>query len=83
MKTYKVSTYNDAGAYTVSLNDDGIVDVDGLTPQASENLKFSVDRFMTKHNLPAITALGKAAGPYSFVTEIDAVADQTEPSEVI
>lgn len=70
MKTYRVETYGESH-YTVSLDDDGVVDVDGLLPESAENLKASVARHMERRNLKAITALGLAVGPYSQVTESD------------
>jgi hypothetical protein len=69
VKNYKVTTYGEA-TYTVSLNDDGIVDVDGLLPETANNLKASVERHMERRNLPAITALGLAVGRYSEVEEV-------------
>lgn len=69
MKTYRITTYGDA-TYTVSLNDDGIVDVDGLLPETANNLKASVERHMERRGFPAITALGLAVGRYSEVEEV-------------
>ena len=70
MKTYRVDTYGD-GSYTVSLDDDGVVDIDGLLPASAEGLKASIVRHMERRRLPAVTALGLAVGPYSYVTELD------------
>lgn len=70
MKTYKVLTYGEA-SYTVSLDDDGVVDVDGLFPDTVESLKAAVSRHITKRGLSPVTALGLAVGPYSQVTEVD------------
>lgn len=70
MKTYRITTYGESH-YTVSLDDNGVVDVDGLLPQTAENLKASVVRHMERRNLPSITALGLSAGPYSLVEEVD------------
>jgi hypothetical protein len=80
MKNYKVTTYGDElSDYTVSLDDNGVVDVDGLLPETAENLKMSVTRHMNKRGLPAVTALGQAIGPYSHLTEVDSgsVTDST------
>ena len=83
MRTYKVITYGD-NVYTVSLDDNGVVDVDGLLPGTAENLKASVSRNMERRGLSPIVALGLAVGSYSTVTEVDAdpVSDQTPPVEV-
>lgn len=70
MKTYKVTTYGD-GSYTVSLDDTGVVDVDGLLSDTVEGLKASVARHMKRRRLSAVTALGLAAGPYSHVEEAE------------
>lgn len=69
MKTYKVTTYGEA-TYTVSLNDDGVVDVNGLLPETADNLKASVERHMERRGLSAIVALGLAVGRYSEVEEV-------------
>lgn len=69
MKTYKVTTYGEA-TYTVSLDDDGVVDVDGLLPETADNLKASVERHMERRGLSAIVALGLAVGRYSEVSEV-------------
>lgn len=73
MKTYRVTTYG-GSVYTVSLNDDGVVDVDGLMPPSAESLKEAVNRHMEKRGLPAVTALGLAAGSYSHVEEVEVSA---------
>lgn len=70
MKTYKVTTYNDKSSYTVSLDDDGVVDVDGLLPASAENLKFSVARRIERSGLSPLAALGQATGGYSHITEV-------------
>lgn len=70
IKTYEVSTYG-GRPYTVSLDDDGIVDVDGLLPASANNLKEAVNRHMERRGLPPIAALGLAIGSYSHLTEVD------------
>lgn len=70
MKTYRVTTYGDS-VYTVSLDDNGVVDVDGLLPATAEGLKASVSRHMERRGLPAVTALGLAVGSYSDVEEVN------------
>ena len=83
MKTYKVTAYR-GGAYTVSLDDSGVVDVNGLLPDAANNLKWSVRRNMDRRGLSPIVALGLVAGSYSTVSEVDiaSVSDQTPSVEV-
>lgn len=66
MKTYRVSPYG-GGSYTVSINDRGVVDVDGLSPETAESLKLSVKRHMDRRGLPATTALGLVVGSYATV----------------
>ncbi len=77
MKTYEITTYDETATYTVTLNEVGVVDVEGLLPETAENLKATVARHMTRRRLRSITALGLAVGPYSHVKEVDpgAVAD--------
>lgn len=84
MKTYKIHSHADKVTYSVSLDETGVVETDGLSDNLSDLLKHSVERHMTKRGLSAIMALGLAVGPYSTVTEADeaAVSDQTPPVEV-
>lgn len=79
MKTYKVTSHNETG-YTVTLDDHGVVDVDGLLPSTSEMLKLSVEHYMKTYNLPLLTAFGKAIGPYATAQEIDT---QTSVSDLL
>lgn len=76
MKTYRVTTYGEK-TYTVSLDDDGVVDVDGLLPDTTERLKAAVKRHMERRNLSPVTSLGLVIGAYSELTEVDddSVAD--------
>ena len=83
MKTYKITTYG-GGVYTVSLDDSGVVDVNGLLPDDANNLKWSVSRNMDRRGLSPIVALGLVAGSYSTLSEVDlsSVSDQTPSVEV-
>lgn len=69
MRTYKVTTYDDKTTYRVSIDDDGVVDVDGLLPKGAETLKFAVERHIKVHKLSPVVALQKAVGAYSYLTE--------------
>ena len=71
-KVYQVTTYQDKETFTVTLNESGVVDVDGLSSELAASLVASVKRFVDRYGLPPITALGKAVGPYSLVTDADA-----------
>lgn len=70
MKTYKVTSNNEAG-YTVTLDDHGVADVDGLLPASAEMLKMTVQHYMKTYNLPLLKAFGKAIGPYATAQEVD------------
>jgi len=70
MKTYRVTSNNKAG-YLVTLDDHGVVDVDGLLPSSAEMLKMSVAHYMKTYNLSLLQAFGKAIGPYATAQEID------------
>lgn len=70
MKTYQVKGYDDRDLYTVSIDDNGVVDVDGLMPQGTELLKYDVERHIGR-GLTATVALQKAIGAYSHLEEID------------
>jgi hypothetical protein len=70
MKTYKVTSNNDS-SYSVTLDDHGVVDVDGLLPSTAEMLKMTVDHYIKTYNLPLLRAFGKAIGPYATAHEID------------
>ncbi len=67
-KVYTVTTYDNKASYSVTLDETGVVEAD-LPPTALEDLKFSVKRNMDRYGLPAITALGRVVGSYSFVTD--------------
>ncbi len=84
-KTYVITTYQDKETYTVTLNEKGVVDVDGLPSDLAASLAFTVKRFMGRYEMAPITALGKAVGPYSVVTEVDGgpVTDSTPAHEVL
>jgi hypothetical protein len=77
VKTYRVTTYKDKATYTVSLDDSGVVDVDGLFPETAEALKTTVSGNIERRSLSPITALQVAIGSYSFLEEVsdDSVAD--------
>lgn len=85
MTTYTVTTYQDKATYKVTLDETGVVAVDGLTADTAETLKSSVARYMHRNGLPATTALGLAIGPYSFATEADEepVSDQASEAGVL
>lgn len=70
MKTYRI-TSNNSASYTVTLDDSGVVDVDGISPSLGEILKLSVENYMKSYDLPLLRALGKAIGPYATAVEID------------
>lgn len=70
MKTYKVTSHNETG-YTVTLDDHGVVDVDGLLPPTAEMLKSAVEHYMDTYDLPLLKAFGKAIGPYATAQEVD------------
>jgi hypothetical protein len=70
MKRYKV-TSNSKSFYSVTLDDHGVVDVDGLLPATAETLKSAVERYMKRYNLPLLRAFGKAIGPYATAQEVD------------
>lgn len=76
MKTFRVVTYNQDATYTVSLNESGVVDVDGLPADSAENLKASVARYIKKRGLMPVMALDLAVGSYSHLEDVDdSVAD--------
>jgi hypothetical protein len=70
-KVYRVTTYQDKETFTVTVNEGGVVAVDGLSPALAASLVASVKRFIDRYGLAPVTALGKAVGPYSFVTDVD------------
>lgn len=67
--TYEVATYDGRTSYMVTIDDDGVIKVDGLTPSGAEVLEFGVLRHIGR-GLPAVQALQKAVGAYSYLTEI-------------
>jgi len=69
MKNYLV-TGPGGGTYTVTLDDSGVVRVDGLFPSSAELLKHGVNRFMTRNKISSLRALSLVAGSYSWVTEV-------------
>lgn len=71
MKTFRVVTYNQDATYTVSLDDNGVVDVDGLPADSAENLKASVARYIEKRGIMPILALDLAVGSYSHLEDVD------------
>lgn len=71
MKTYRVNTYNDKTTYDVTIDDEGVVDVDGLLPNSAEALKESVARYVEQRGLMPVVALGLAIGSYSHLTEVE------------
>lgn len=70
MKSFKVTSHNQA-SYTVTLDDHGVADVDGLLPSSAEMLKLSVGHYMETYNLPLLKAFGRAIGPYATAHEVD------------
>lgn len=71
MKSFRISSTGKA-SYTVTLDDHGIADVDGLLPATAEMLKMTVRHYMDTYKMPLLLALGKAIGPYATAEEIDA-----------
>lgn len=69
MKTYLVTTYNNTSEYVVSIDDDGVVDTDGLLPDGQAVLRFSVARHINR-GLSSVQALQQAIGAYSYLTEV-------------
>jgi hypothetical protein len=74
MNTYLVSTYGDEATYTVTLDESGVSNVEGLPTDAVALLQYSVKRHIT-NGLSPITALSKSVGPYSTVTGTDATPE--------
>lgn len=68
MSTYLVTTYDDAATYSVVLDETGLVEAEGLSDESTQALAQSVARYM-RHGVSPAAALGRAVGPYSFVTE--------------
>lgn len=83
MKTYVVTTYGN-GSYTVDLDENGVVKVDGLLYANADGLRLSVRRHMEKRGLSPIMALRMSVGPYSSISEAEnsSVSGDTEPSEI-
>lgn len=70
-KTYQVTTYDGKTTYQVTIDEDGVVDTDGLLPRGAENLRFQVERHISVHDLTAVQALQRAIGAYSHLTEVE------------
>lgn len=82
-KTYKVTTYQDAATYTVTLDDTGVVSATELSEKAVEDLKNSVTRLMTRYGLTPVVALSRVVGSYSTVTDAEDVPVADSPAEDI
>lgn len=70
MKTYQVTSYDGRTSYRVSINDDGVTKVTGLTPSGADVLTFGVAQNIGR-GLTPVVALQKAIGAYSYLTEVE------------
>lgn len=84
MTTYTVNTYNDKATYKVVLDDNGVVEVDGLVGSSVESLKTAVKKHIVRNGLSPVNALAKSIGPYSFLSEGEGdVSDQAQSPAVV
>lgn len=71
MRTYKITTFNGESTYDVTIDETGVVSVNGLPSTTAGDLKSSVSRHMKRHGLPPATALGVSVGSYATIVEAD------------
>lgn len=69
-RTFEVTGPAGGPSYRVTLDETGVVDVDGLLPESVERMKRSVEQTMQRHRLPVLRAFGHVAGSYSTIVEV-------------
>lgn len=70
MKTYKVTPFNDQVSYTVTLDGEGVVSVEGIDEEALATLQAGVNRHIERRALNPVAALTQAVGSYATVEDV-------------